>query len=115
MLRFPLNRPGSVRPSSEGSDADSRSRLDDLMRGAASAVALNHRLTLLNIEAKRRLAQYHAHFNRDQPRVPAGHPDGGQWTREAGAQGAIEPRVMSDIAPDDDWKPGARYANGSGR
>jgi hypothetical protein len=26
-----------------------------------------------------------ANFNPDQPRVPAGHPDGGQWTRVAGS------------------------------
>src|SRR5262249_41671260 len=44
-------------------------------------------LRLLNIEANHRLALYRSHFNPDQPRVPAGHPDGGQWTRVRGYEG----------------------------
>jgi hypothetical protein len=36
---------------------------------------------MLDIEAQHRLAWHGSHFNRDQPRVPAGHPDGGQWTK----------------------------------
>jgi hypothetical protein len=51
-----------------------------------------------------------ANFNPDEPRVPAGNPDGGQWTTE-GAYGASSDRsVISDAAPDNTWIPGARYA-----
>lgn len=46
-----------------------------------------------------------AGFNPDEPRVPAGHADGGQWTREGG-NGA----VISDATPDNTWKPGGQYA-----
>jgi hypothetical protein len=46
-----------------------------------------------------------AGFNPDEPRVPAGNPEGGQWTRDGG-NGAI----ISDATPDSTWKPGDQYA-----
>jgi hypothetical protein len=46
-----------------------------------------------------------AGFSPDEPRVPAGNSDGGQWTREGG-DGA----VISDATPDNTWKPGGQYA-----
>jgi hypothetical protein len=45
--------------------------------------------------------------------VPAGHHDGGQWTRAGG--GENDPRVISDAPPDEDWKPGAQYASAGRR
>jgi hypothetical protein len=42
------------------------------------------------------------------PLVPSGSGANGQWMSEAGAEGG--PQVISDIIPDDDWRPGARYA-----
>lgn len=40
-------------------------------------------------------------FSPDQPRVPAGNPDGGQWTDGGGGGGGInDPRVLSDATPD---------------
>ncbi len=50
-----------------------------------------------------------AGFNPNQPRVPAGNTDGGQWTSEGG--GLYDSRVISDAA-DNDWMPGAQYAAG---
>jgi hypothetical protein len=38
------------------SDANSRARLESLIRGGMGAVALSHKLTMLDIEAKHRLA-----------------------------------------------------------
>ncbi|MFZ3351983.1 MAG: hypothetical protein WA268_14055 [Xanthobacteraceae bacterium] len=49
-----------------------------------------------------------AGFNPDEPRVPAGRPDGGQWTSD-GVAGAGDTEVVSD-APDTNWTPGAQYA-----
>jgi hypothetical protein len=51
-------------------------------------------------------------YDPNQPRVPAGHPDGGQWTNQASGDGARinDPRVLSDIEPDDPWILGADYA-----
>src|SRR5262249_43852571 len=49
-----------------------------------------------------------ANCNRAQSRVPAGNPDGGQWT--SARVGTKESRVMSDARRDSDWKPGGRYA-----
>ncbi len=53
-------------------------------------------------------------YSADQPRVPAGNPDGGRWT--SGGGGVNDPRVISDATPDNEAIPGAQYAqNRSGR
>jgi|GEM_PF-5713479 len=73
-------------------------------------------------------------YSLDQPRVPAGQPGGGQWTKDGEDGGPSnlnapanrgdvtsenEPsyavpvndsRVISDATPDNTWKPGAEYA-----
>jgi hypothetical protein len=59
------------------------SRMDRLLRNAREA----HRFWR---EFEKRSAQYRihsrgSHYNPDQPRVPAGHPDGGQWTSTGGS------------------------------
>jgi len=51
-----------------------------------------------------------ANFNPAQPRVPAGNPDGGEWTSTGGSAGRNYPRIISDATPDNLWKPGAQYA-----
>jgi hypothetical protein len=89
----------------------SHARLEQLLRGAHDAAMLRHRLALMDIEAQQRLAWHRSHFDPNQPRVPAGHPDGGQWTRAGSAKGSNEPQVLSDVTPDNDWTPGARYVN----
>jgi hypothetical protein len=38
----------------------------------------------------------------------------GSWTREGGAKAVGTQRVMSDVTPDNDWKPGAQYASKRG-
>jgi hypothetical protein len=49
--------------------------------------------------------------NVNQPRVPAGHSDGGQWTSDgSGAARLNDQRVLSDAIPDNEWIPGADYA-----
>jgi hypothetical protein len=68
-------------------DGPSGARLQHLLQGASDAAALAHKLRILDIEAAHRLGLHRSHFNPDQPRVPAGHSDGGQWTRD----GASEP------------------------
>lgn len=60
-------------------------------------------------------------YNPNQPRVPAGNPDGGQWTDADGAfggpqathkpQGINDSRVLSDADPEP-LIPGAQYAQG---
>jgi hypothetical protein len=80
------------------SDSPSRSRLERLLQGAHSAAVLAHRLKMLDIEAAHRLAWYRSHFNPDQPRVPAGHPDGGQWTSD-GSPGAPSPVRLAALDP----------------
>jgi hypothetical protein len=50
-------------------------------------------------------------FNPNQPRVPAGSREGGQWTGDgSGGVGINDSRVISDATPVDELKPGARYA-----
>ena len=75
-----------VRARRQSSDEDS-ARISRLREGARSAATFSHKLALLDIEAQHRLAWHRSHFNPNQPRVPAGHPDGGQWTRQGGGRG----------------------------
>ena len=57
-------------------------------------------------------------YNPHQPRVPAGHPDGGQWTSGGSTSAESVPsrqvmsehQVPSDATPDNTWKPRAQYA-----
>jgi hypothetical protein len=75
------------------------------------------------------------HYDPNQPRVSAGHPDGGQWTADLHDAASSDPfdqddyralsdlegahtkfadqdnyRVLSDLVPHDFWKLGAQYA-----
>ena len=54
------------------------------------------------------LVLYERKYSPDQPRAPAGGPDGGQWT-SGGGTGRNDHRVISDATPDA-IKPGAQYA-----
>jgi hypothetical protein len=82
------------------------------------ALRLNCRQLEWSLAARRFQLAYARHvqalinagFNPDQPRVPAGSPDGGQWTSGGGSGGLNDSRIISDATPDNDWKPGARYA-----
>jgi len=96
-------------------DEIAHSHTERLLRDARNATLFHHRMRMLDIEAQHRLRQYHSHFDRNQPRVPAGHSDGGQWTSAGGGQSGSEPQTLSDATPDNDWKPGAQYANRRGR
>jgi hypothetical protein len=59
--------------------AASQARTERLLLDAESAAQLRHKLALMNIAAQH-IAGHRSHFNPNQPRVPAGNPDGGQWT-----------------------------------
>ncbi len=53
-----------------------------------------------------------AKYSPDQPRVPAGVREGGQWTDGGGSYGGNtgdDGRVLSDANPEE-WVPGAQYA-----
>ena len=67
------------------SDATSRARIERLLSDANGVRGLVHRLALADIELQHRIAQHRSHFNPQQPRVPAGNPDGGQWTSTGGS------------------------------
>jgi hypothetical protein len=59
------------------------------------------------------LATLLAKYDPNQPRVPGGNPDGGQWTSGGGNAGSAlnDSRVLSDANPEDEWDPNAQYAN----
>jgi hypothetical protein len=80
---------------SDVSNALASGRIERLLQGANEAIALPHRLRLIDLEARHRLAQYRSHYNPNQPRVPAGHADGGQWTATGGTRlaAADKPRL----------------------
>ncbi len=84
-----------------------------LAAARASLLALKRQIAALAFELKfRRLLREKA-YNPNQPRVPAGNPDGGQWTSGSGTArvvGRTDRRVISDASPEGEWKPGAQYA-----
>ena len=75
----------------------------ELLRVRPDYYALTHGWDFVN-------RRFKANFNPNQSRVPAGTPDGGQWTGEGGG-GLSDSRTISD-AVDNDWMPGALYAAG---
>ncbi|MDC7787597.1 hypothetical protein PQJ75_24375 [Rhodoplanes sp. TEM] len=58
-----------------------------------------------------------ANFDPNQPRVPAGNPDGGRWTSGGGGGPAAgdDSQILSDATPDNEWIPGAQYAQAGPR
>jgi hypothetical protein len=50
-------------------------------------------------------------YSPDQPRVPQGNPNGGQWTSDGGGgpSGRNDPRIINDTTPDS-VSPGTQYA-----
>jgi hypothetical protein len=53
-----------------------------------------------------------AGYDPNESRVPAGNPDGGQWTKEGDGGGISSAPgvVLSDAGPDNAWVPRAQYA-----
>jgi hypothetical protein len=87
VIAMAIENPRQSGPVGNWSDEDSGARIGRLLQGARSAATLSHKLALLDIEAQHRLSWHQSHFNPNQPRVPAGHRDGGQWTRQGGGAG----------------------------
>jgi hypothetical protein len=89
----------------------SRNSTDQMLRDAQAALHFAH--TLNHYSALERILSRHSHYDPNQPRVPAGHPDGGQWTRVGGVASSNR-EVVSDAIPDNEWILGAQYATGRG-
>jgi hypothetical protein len=87
LSRWPWQAPTgtSHSPEVEASDDVSQARSQRLL--SDSQAALRHALALRQMQALHRIALYRSHFNPNQPRVPAGNPDGGQWTSAGGGAG----------------------------
>ena len=89
------------------------SRADRMRRDAEATLRFvrgpNH------LDDLQRIISRHSHYDPNQPRVPAGHHDGGQWTRVGGGAPSSDPEVASDVVPDDEWMPGAQYASRGAR
>jgi len=50
-------------------------------------------------------------YDPNEPRVPAGNREGGQWTKgDWGVGSNAAGAVLSDTGPDNNWRPGAQYA-----
>jgi len=52
-------------------------------------------------------------YDPNQPRVPKGHSDGGQWTDSG--RGGNTAETLSDATPGNEWSPGSQYAQNRGR
>jgi hypothetical protein len=83
--RAPTETLHSPELEAEASDDVSQARIQRLLSG--SQAALRHALALRHINALHRIALHRTHFNPNQPRVPAGNSDGGQWTAAGGGLG----------------------------
>jgi hypothetical protein len=99
------------RSHADARDAEyERAFQDELLALRRDHAALRHALD----EVKAALLARKAGFDPNQPRVPAGNSDGGQWTdAEGGGQAGgsyDEGIVLSDETPDNEWIPGAQYA-----
>jgi len=86
-------------------EQDLNAEIQELLRLRSELAAIKSELVL-----RRLLRATKANFNPNQPRIPAGNPQGGQWTNDGSGTGGNDPRVLSDAAPDNAWKPGAQYA-----
>jgi hypothetical protein len=49
-------------------------------------------------------------YDPSQPRVPKGHSEAGQWTQSP--HGDSTAPILSDVTPENEWTPGAQYAQG---
>jgi hypothetical protein len=110
-----------TQPARTRHDEPGHARDDEFLRELAARRAdllrLRRELAAINAELKFRrfLRGLKAGFNPNQPRVPRGSPGGGQWTGDGGTgsgdgSGRNDPRILSDATPDNDWQPGAQYA-----
>jgi hypothetical protein len=84
-----------------------KKHLDSLSPAELRRVRPDYYWLCFRYEAWKRDYARKANFNPNQPRVPAGNPDGGQWTSEGG--GITDSRVLSDAAPDP-IAPGMQFA-----
>jgi hypothetical protein len=94
IAREPYGRKADVSPSGE-SEADGAGQTDfAINRARWHLAALRFELALQRFERWRRKAG----FNPDQPRVPAGNPDGGQWARVDGQENRGPPDEPASLA-----------------
>src|SRR5258705_2926878 len=93
-------------PNSERSMARTYASVNEAWRELRNARNRAH-------EENYRTPQAHHGYDPDQPRVPKGHSDGGQWTDTGGGETTSE--ISSDATPDNEWRPGSRYAQTRGR
>jgi hypothetical protein len=112
---------------SNASNVSELARLNRLLADAQAARRFAHTLALAS--ARQRVASHQSHFDPNQPRVPAGNSDGGQWTNSGaigagasvagGEHSAFSQRglVMSDASPDGIrvWTQYAQAENNSNR
>jgi hypothetical protein len=79
-------------PALRNDAGDANAMLHLLSKFEAEILRLKWLTAISNLEAAVRryaLAQRKANFNPLQPRVPAGNPDGGQWTHEGGDDASL--------------------------
>jgi len=102
----------SAKPRWQSRDEILKAHLDSLPRDELRRVRPDYYWLRYGFDEWKRAHLRKANFNPNQPRVPAGNSDGGQWTHEGGTSRINDGRVISDAMPDNDWMPGAQYAAG---
>jgi hypothetical protein len=119
---WPEHKTQPARAHHETAQARDGEFLRELVARREDLLRLRRELAAINAELKFRrfIRSLKAGFNPGQPRVPRGNPGGGQWTSEGGTgagegSGRNDPRILSDATPDNDWQPGAQYAQNRAR
>jgi hypothetical protein len=108
MIRYTRNTPIPPPQRWQSREEILKEHLDSLSRDELLRVRPDYyprRFNYLCLEP-----DYARKYDPNQPRVPAGNSDGGQWTSVGG--GPNDSLIISDATPDNDWIPGAQYAAG---
>ncbi len=96
MTRSPADAPKSFQPGT-ADDPSSDERIARLLHGSQEALRFVREFARLG--ALRRTGLGGSHYNPNQPRVPAGNPDGGQWTSAGGGGPRLAARDKGGSGP----------------
>ena len=96
MTRSPADASKSFQPST-ADDPSSDERIARLLHGSQGALRFVREFARLG--ALRRTGLGGSHYNPNQPRVPAGNPDGGQWTGAGGGGPRLATRDKGGPGP----------------
>ena len=97
MIRWPPEIPAPISQRWQSREKILKAYLDSLTPYELLRVRPDYWALRFGPGAVRREHARKANFNSNQPRVPAGNPDGGQWTSEGGVEVTTSPGFLTGI------------------